>query len=84
LGGEVLRIKLATELQRAQHGDTIYILDAPTSGLHPADVDRLMRQLQELADAGKTVVVEPDMRVLAQVDWIIDLGPGAGRVKTPA
>lgn len=78
-GGEAQRIKLATELQRAQHGSTLYILDEPTSGLHPADVDRLMRQLQGLVDAGNTVVVvEHDMRVLAQVDWIIDLGPGAG------
>jgi excinuclease ABC subunit A len=78
-GGEAQRIKLATELQRAQHGNTLYILDEPTSGLHPADVDRLMRQLQGLVDAGNTVVVvEHDMRVLAQVDWVIDLGPGAG------
>lgn len=78
-GGEAQRIKLATELQRAQHGNTLYILDEPTSGLHPADVDRLMRQLHGLVDAGNTVVVvEHDMRVLAQVDWIIDLGPGAG------
>jgi excinuclease ABC subunit A len=78
-GGEAQRIKLATELQRAQHGSTLYLLDEPTSGLHPADVDRLMRQLQGLVDAGNTVVVvEHDMRVLAQVDWVIDLGPGAG------
>lgn len=78
-GGEAQRIKLATELQRAQHGSTLYILDEPTSGLHPADADRLMRQLQGLVDAGNTVVVvEHDMRVLAQVDWVIDLGPGAG------
>ena len=78
-GGEAQRIKLATELQRAQHGNTLYILDEPTSGLHPADVDLLMRQLQGLVDAGNTVVVvEHDMRVLAQVDWVIDLRPGAG------
>jgi excinuclease ABC subunit A len=78
-GGEAQRIKLATELQRAQQGNTLYILDEPTSGLHSADVDRLMRQLQGLVDEGNTVVVvEHDMRVLAQVDWIIDLGPGAG------
>ncbi|MGX1103764.1 MULTISPECIES: excinuclease ABC subunit UvrA [Bradyrhizobium] len=78
-GGEAQRIKLATELQRAQHGSTLYLLDEPTAGLHPADVDRLMRQLQGLVDAGNTVVVvEHDMRVIAQVDWVIDLGPGAG------
>jgi len=78
-GGEAQRIKLATELQRAQHGNTLYILDEPTTGLHPADVDRLMVQLQGLADAGNTVVVvEHDMRVAAQSDWVIDVGPGAG------
>ena len=78
-GGEAQRIKLATELQRAQRGDTLYVLDEPTTGLHPADVDRLMVQLQGLVDAGNTVVVvEHDMRVAAQSDWVIDVGPGAG------
>ncbi len=78
-GGEAQRIKLATELQRAQRGSTIYILDEPTSGLHPSDADRLMRHLQGLVDVGNTVVVvEHDMRMIAQVDWVIDLGPGAG------
>lgn len=78
-GGEAQRIKLATELQRAQRGNTIYILDEPTSGLHPSDADRLMRHLQGLVDVGNTVVVvEHDMRAIAQVDWVIDLGPGAG------
>lgn len=78
-GGEAQRIKLATELQRTGRGSTLYVLDEPTSGLHPADADRLMLQLQSLADAGNTVVVvEHDMRVVAQADWVIDLGPGAG------
>ncbi|MBC7841616.1 MAG: excinuclease ABC subunit UvrA [Gemmatimonadaceae bacterium] len=78
-GGEAQRIKLATELQRSQRRDTIYILDEPSTGLHPADVDLLMTQLQALVDAGNTVVVvEHDMRIVAQSDWVIDMGPGAG------
>ena len=78
-GGEAQRIKLATELQRAQRGQGLYVLDEPTTGLHPRDVDRLMLQLQRLVDAGNTVVVvEHEMRVAAQSDWIIDVGPGAG------
>ncbi|MCC4587365.1 excinuclease ABC subunit UvrA [Xanthomonas sp. NCPPB 1067] len=78
-GGEAQRIKLATELQRAQRRDTVYVLDEPTTGLHPADVDTLMAQLQGLVDAGNTViVVEHDMRVAAGSDWVLDMGPGAG------
>jgi excinuclease ABC subunit A len=78
-GGEAQRIKLATELQRAQRGDALYVLDEPTTGLHPRDADRLLTQLQELVDAGNTVVVvEHEMRVAAQADWVIDVGPGAG------
>ena len=78
-GGEAQRIKLATELQRAQRGNTLYILDEPTTGLHPADVEKLVAQLNRLIDAGNTVlVVEHDMRVVAGSDWVIDMGPGAG------
>ncbi|WP_420992186.1 excinuclease ABC subunit A [Cupriavidus sp. 30B13] len=78
-GGEAQRIKLATELQRTQRGGTLYVLDEPSTGLHPADVDRLLRQLDSLVGAGNTViVVEHDMRVAAAADWVIDIGPGAG------
>lgn len=78
-GGEAQRIKLATELQRSEKGHTLYVLDEPTTGLHPSDVERLLKELQKLVNRGNTVVViEHDMQVVAASDWVIDVGPGAG------
>jgi excinuclease ABC subunit A len=78
-GGEDQRVKLATELQRSQRGDTLYVLDEPTTGLHQQDVSMLMLQLNALVDSGNTVIiVEHDMQVASSSDWVIDIGPGAG------
>ncbi|TYR20540.1 excinuclease ABC subunit UvrA [Corynebacterium urealyticum] len=79
-GGEAQRIKLASEMQRgSSHKHSLYLLDEPTTGLHPADVDLLLAQLRRLVDDGATVVVvEHDLRVVAQADHVIDVGPGAG------
>ena len=78
-GGEAQRVKLATELSRAFTGRTIYVLDEPTTGLHAADVHRLIEVLQKLVDAGNTVlVIEHNLDVIKTADYIIDLGPEGG------
>ncbi|GAB3624956.1 excinuclease ABC subunit UvrA [Mariniluteicoccus endophyticus] len=78
-GGEAQRIKLASELQRARRGQTLYLLDEPTTGLHPADTHRLLNQLHALVDQGATVLVaEHDAAAAATADHVIEMGPGGG------
>ena len=79
-GGEAQRVKLATELSRRATGRTLYILDEPTTGLHSADVKRLLEVMQKLVDAGNTmIVIEHNLDVIKSADYIIDMGPGGGK-----
>jgi excinuclease ABC subunit A len=78
-GGEAQRVKLALELSKRDTGRTLYILDEPTTGLHFADIDLLLRVLHQLRDAGNTIVViEHNLDVIKTADWIVDMGPEGG------
>jgi excinuclease ABC subunit A len=78
-GGEAQRVKLAKELSRAETGRTVYILDEPTTGLHFADIQKLLQVLQRLTGMGNTVIViEHNLDVISTADWIVDLGPEGG------
>ena len=79
-GGEAQRIKLAKELSKRSTGKTLYILDEPTTGLHFADIEKLLEVLHLLVDKGNTVlIIEHNMDVIKNADWILDLGPGGGK-----
>jgi len=79
-GGEAQRVKLATELAKKATGRTVYILDEPTTGLHFADIEKLLQVLMKLRDAGNTlIVIEHNLEMIKCADWIIDLGPEGGQ-----
>src|SRR5260370_1305775 len=79
-GGEAQRVKLATELAKKATGRTLYILDEPTTGLHFADIEKLLQVLMKLRNAGNTVIViEHNLEMIKCADWIVDLGPEGGQ-----